>query len=93
MSDDDLKHELDRLRNENATLKAHAAKGITMKVSEKGGLSVYRMGRFPVTLYKEAVAHAVKHVGGHPGLYRRERRHVEVEGVTMRPRTPSATSD
>ena len=53
MSDDDLKHELDRLRNENATLKAHAAKGITMKVSEKGGLSVYRMGRFPVTLYKE----------------------------------------
>ena len=53
MSDDDLKHELDRLRNENATLKAHAAKGITMKVSEKGGLSVYGMGRFPVTLYKE----------------------------------------
>ena len=27
--------------------------GITMKVSEKGGLSVYGMGRFPVTLYKE----------------------------------------
>ena len=53
MSDDDLKNELDRLRNENATLKAHAAKGITMKVSEKGGLSVYGMGRFPVTLYKE----------------------------------------
>jgi hypothetical protein len=53
MSDDDLKHELDRLRNENATLKAHAIKGITMKVSEKGGLSVYGMGRFPVTLYKE----------------------------------------
>ena len=24
-----------------------------MKVSEKGGLSVYGMGRFPVTLYKE----------------------------------------
>jgi hypothetical protein len=24
-----------------------------MKVSEKGGVSVYGMGRFPVTLYKE----------------------------------------
>ena len=24
-----------------------------MKVSEKGGLSVYGLGRFPVTLYKE----------------------------------------
>lgn len=33
MSDDDLTHELARLRNENATLKAQAAKGITMKVS------------------------------------------------------------
>ena len=53
MSDHDLTHELARLRNENATLKAQAAKGITMKVSEKGGLSVYGMGRFPVTLYKE----------------------------------------
>lgn len=53
MSDDDLKKELERLRNENAALKANAAKGITMKVSEKGGLSIYGMGRFPVTLYKE----------------------------------------
>ena len=53
MSDDDLTHELARLRHENATLNAQAAKGITMKVSEKGGLSVYGMGRFPVTLYKE----------------------------------------
>jgi len=24
-----------------------------MKVSEKGGVSVYGLGRFPVTLYKE----------------------------------------
>ena len=28
-------------------------RGISLKVSEKGGLSVYGMGRFPVTLYKE----------------------------------------
>ncbi len=53
MSDDDMKSELERLRNENAALKKGAATGITMKVSEKGGLSVYGMGRFPITLYKE----------------------------------------
>jgi hypothetical protein len=53
MSDDELKNELERLRNENAALKKGAATGITMKVSEKGGLSIYGMGRFPVTLYKE----------------------------------------
>jgi hypothetical protein len=53
MSDDDLKAELERLRNENAALKKGAAAGVTMKVSEKGALSIYGMGRFPVTLYKE----------------------------------------
>jgi hypothetical protein len=53
MSDDDVKKELERLRNENAALKKGAATGITMKVSEKGGLSIYGMGRFPITLYKE----------------------------------------
>lgn len=53
MSEDDLKNELERLRAENAALKKGAATGITMKVSEKGGLSVYGMGRFPITLYKE----------------------------------------
>jgi hypothetical protein len=53
MSDDELKSELEKLRNENAALKRGAATGVTMKVSEKGGLSIYGMGRFPVTLYKE----------------------------------------
>jgi hypothetical protein len=53
MSDEEMKAELERLRNENASLKNGAATGITMKVSEKGGLSVYGMGRFPITLYKE----------------------------------------
>ncbi len=52
MSDDDLKAELERLRNENAALKK--AQGTTrIKVSDKGGVSVYGLGRFPVTLYKE----------------------------------------
>ena len=53
MSDDDLKAELERLRQENAALKQGAASGLRLKVSEKGALSVYGMGRFPVTLYKE----------------------------------------
>ena len=50
---EDMKAELERLRQENAALKKGAAKGISMKVSEKGGLSIYGLGRFPVTLYKE----------------------------------------
>jgi hypothetical protein len=53
MSDEELKAELERLRRENAALKRGAPSGIRMKVSEKGGVSVYGMGRFPVTLYKE----------------------------------------
>jgi hypothetical protein len=53
MSDDDLKAELERLRSENAALKKDASSGIRMKVSEKGAVSIYGMGRFPVTLYKE----------------------------------------
>jgi hypothetical protein len=53
MSDDDMKAELDRLRNENAALKKGASSSLRLKVSEKGALSVYGMGRFPVTLYKE----------------------------------------
>jgi hypothetical protein len=53
MSDDELKAELERLRRENAALKKGATAGVRMKVSEKGAVSVYGMGRFPVTLYKE----------------------------------------
>ena len=53
MSDEDLKAELERLRAENAALKTSQSKGISMKVSEKGGLSIYGLGRFPITLYKE----------------------------------------
>jgi hypothetical protein len=48
-----VKAELERLRSENAALKKGATSGIRMKVSEKGAVSVYGMGRFPVTLYKE----------------------------------------
>jgi hypothetical protein len=53
MSSDDLKAEIERLKAENAALKKPARGTLSMKVSEKGALSVYGMGRFPVTLYKE----------------------------------------
>jgi hypothetical protein len=53
MADDTLQAELERLRAENETLKRRATKRETLKVSEKGGVSVYGLGRFPVTLYKE----------------------------------------
>ena len=52
MSDEELKAELERLRRENAALR-RASSGIRIKVSEKGAVSIYGMGRFPVTLYKE----------------------------------------
>jgi hypothetical protein len=53
MSDETLRAELERLRAENEALKARTTRGVSLRVSEKGGLSVYGLGRFPVTLYKE----------------------------------------
>ena len=56
MSDDDTKAELERLRRENEALRAQARARpghLTLKVSEKGAVSVYGLGRFPVTLYLE----------------------------------------
>ena len=46
-------NELERLRSENAALKKGTSSGVRIKVSEKGALSIYGLGRFPVTLYKE----------------------------------------
>jgi hypothetical protein len=54
MADDEgLQAEIDRLRKENEALKRSSSKGLSLKISEKGGVSVYGLGRFPVTLYKE----------------------------------------
>ena len=53
MADDDLVKEVERLRAENEALKKSSSKGLSLRVSEKGALSVYGLGRFPVTLYKE----------------------------------------
>jgi hypothetical protein len=53
MTDEDLKAEVERLRAENERLKQPRGGPMSMKVSEKGAVSVYGLGRFPVTLYKE----------------------------------------
>jgi hypothetical protein len=52
-SDDDLKHELERLRAENEALKAKERRGTRLQVSEKGGVSLYGLRRFPVTFYAD----------------------------------------
>jgi len=48
-----LQAEIERLRKENEALKKPARGQISLRVSEKGALSVYGLGRFPVTLYRE----------------------------------------
>ncbi|HMC62726.1 MAG TPA: hypothetical protein VKJ01_26265 [Candidatus Solibacter sp.] len=53
-SPEELQAELERLRAENEALKKPSSRGqLSLKVSEKGALSVYGLGRFPVTLYRE----------------------------------------
>jgi hypothetical protein len=51
-NDEDLKTENERLRAEIENLKRPRGQ-MSLKVSEKGALSVYGLGRFPVTLYRE----------------------------------------
>lgn len=53
MNEAEMKAELERLRAENAQLKNKKREGLSLKVSDKGVVSLYGMGRFPVTLYKE----------------------------------------
>ena len=65
MSDqNDLAAEIERLKRENEELKKPAARGtISFKVSEKGAVSVYGLGRFPVTLYKEQWSKLLERAG------------------------------
>jgi hypothetical protein len=53
MNERDLQAEIERLNAENERLKAQRTTRVSLKVSEKGGVSLYGLGRFPVTLYKE----------------------------------------
>ena len=52
------------LEAENARLRAMLAKkkpALTLKVSEKGAISLYGLGRFPVTLYREQFTRLIGH--------------------------------
>jgi hypothetical protein len=53
MADEDLQAQIDRLKAENEALKQKRSSAVSLKVSEKGAVSVYGLGRFPVTLYQE----------------------------------------
>jgi hypothetical protein len=53
MAEEDIQTELARLRAENEALKQRRTSSVSIKVSEKGAVSVYGLGRFPVTLYQE----------------------------------------
>ena len=63
MSSSDMQAELERLRAENATLKNKDTGGLSLKVSEKGAVSLYGMGRFPATLHKEQWARILANDG------------------------------
>jgi hypothetical protein len=52
MSESEMQAELERLKAENARLKGNQSR-VALKVGAKGGVSLYGLGRFPVTLYKE----------------------------------------
>jgi hypothetical protein len=54
MAGEDLKAEVERLKAENERLKDQRGRSGNLKVSEKGGVSIYALGRFPVTLYKSS---------------------------------------
>jgi|SRR5205814_9167717 len=56
MAEETAEQKLARLEAENKALKEQIERKpgqLRLKISEKGGLSVYGLGRFPVTLYKE----------------------------------------
>ena len=65
MTEETTEQKLARLEAENKTLKDQVERKpgqLRLKVSEKGGLSVYGLGRFPVTLYKEQWSRLLDHV-------------------------------
>jgi hypothetical protein len=70
MADDTQQAELARLRAENEALKGRAAKGLNLKVSKKGALSVYGLGRFPCDALQRAMGEASGDGEGHPRVHR-----------------------
>ena len=94
MSEQDLQAELERLKAENEALKAKTTRATSIRVSEKGGVSVYGLGH-PVTL-QGAVVETARDGGGNPPVHRGERREAQNQGmispvpVTALPRAGSS---
>jgi hypothetical protein len=81
MADSDIEGELRRLREENERLKARRTAGeITLRVSEKGAVSVYGLGRFPVTLYQEQWEKLLAHVEQIRAFIAENRDHLKRKG-------------
>ena len=53
MADEDMREELERLRAENEALKAKSTRDLRLQVSQKGGVSLYGIRRFPITFYAD----------------------------------------
>ena len=84
-TDDELRAELERLKAENEALRNRKSVPVSMKVSEKGGLSVYGLGRFPVTLYQEQWTKLLGMADEHPCLHPRSSRRAEEARLTRIP--------
>jgi ABC-type Fe3+-hydroxamate transport system substrate-binding protein len=65
MAEETAEEKLARLEAENRALREQVEQRkpgqLRLKVSEKGGVSVYGLGRFPVTLYKEQWVRLLDH--------------------------------
>lgn len=64
MAEETVEQKMARLEAENTALKEQVDRKsgqLRLKVSEKGGLSIYGLGRFPVTLYKEQWVRLLDH--------------------------------
>src|SRR5712672_2463510 len=77
----DLQAQLDALKAENPKLKEARHKSLSFKISEKGALSGYGLGRFPVTLYRGQWERLIEAVSPDQGVYRSQRQHTDDEGL------------
>ena len=68
-----------------AELEARIAKGgsLRFKVSEKGAVSVYGLGRFPVTLYLEQWENLLSHTDELRQFIEANRAHLKIQGQAL----------
>ena len=62
MTQEQLIAQIAALKAENDALKASKTGGPSCKITDKGGVSFYGIGRFPVTLYKDQWIKLINHI-------------------------------